>query len=335
MNNDGYTAGAYYTKIIDPNLDLNNYTLYKGFSRKHFMSSLLSLLKETKEYPIIHSHNVFDDAVYLWLLSVLKKKRIIITVHNDRAVTNYFKQPVISRLFLKLINKRSPTWIAVSYIAKQELLKLPIKFKDIKVFPAFIPPISKNNPLVPLSTELINFINGHDKIIVFYAYKLLINNEDIYGCQDALNMFSELMLQKPSHDGMIFCIADKEVDTLNLKLFAKENKIENKIYWQIGPILDMLVLWKHANVYIRPTLTDGDSIAVREAIGMGVNVVASNVAARPNNVLTYMHGNNADFVSKVRMAMNQKDNIQDEKKISDYQFYKKMLKIYINVLNSG
>ena len=334
LNDDGYASGAYYNKIMDPSLDLNNYTLNKGFSRKRFLRSFFNLIKETREYSIIHSHNVFDDAAYLWLLVLLTKKKIVVTVHNDRAVRNYYKQPFIFRLFLQLLAKRSPKWIAVSPQGKLELLKLPIKFKDVTVLPAFIPPANKSNSLSSLSSNLKKFINSYDKIIVFYAYKISVDNKDIYGCYDALNMFNELTKKNDSKIGLVFCIADEEVDLTCLKLFSKENNFTSNIFWQIGPILDMSILWECTNVYIRPTLTDGDSIAVREAIGMNVNVVASNVAKRPNDVFTYKHGNNNDFVTKVSKALNQVNPIQDENRTDDNQFYNKMLQIYLNVLNN-
>ena len=65
---------------------------------------------------------------------------------------------------------------------------------------------------------------------------------------------------------------------------------------------------ENTNVYIRPSLSDGDSIAVREAIEMNVNVVASNVTKRPEETFVYEHGNNSDFVSNVENALNKPDN---------------------------
>ena len=330
LNDLGYPSGAYYQKITDSSLDLNNYSLYKGLSRKRFVRNFIYLIKETREYSIVHSHDVFDDAIFLWLLSILKKKKIVITVHNAKAVTNYYKQPKIFRFFLKLLSKRSPTWIAVSPQGKEELLKLPIKFSDITVLPAFIPSNNKNSSSFSLSTKLKSFINSHDKIIFFYAYKILINNIDVYGCFDALNMFKELIKRRDLNIGLVFCLSDEEVDLINLKLFSKENNLSNNIFWQIGAINDMSQIWKITDVYIRPTQSDGDSIAVREAIGMNINVVASNVTSRPEETIVYEYGNNSNFVSNVEIALNRK---LDSKNVisNNYQFFNRMLEIYLNL----
>ena len=333
LNAIGYPSGAYYNKDTNNNIDLDNYSVYKGLSRKNVLGNFINLINDTKEYSIVHSHDVFDDSIFLWLLSVIKKKKIVVTVHNAKAVTNYYKQPIIFRLFLKLLSKRSPTWIAVSTQAKKELLKLPVKFNKIIVLPAFIPPDSIKNNSNLLSKNLISFINSFDKIIVFYAYKKLINNNDVYGCFDALKMFSELLKMKDSNIGLVFCISDDEVDLLNFKKFANENNIKSNIYWQVGPINDMSKLWEKADVYIRPTLSDGDSIAVREAINMNVSVVASNVAKRPDKVLTYKHGNNSDFVFNVIKAL-QADFHNHELTSNNFQFFNKMLEIYLKVLRN-
>ena len=331
LNDDGYASGAYYNKIMDPSLDLNNYTFNKGLSRKRFLRSFLNLVKETREYSIIHSHNVFDDVAYLWLLALLKKKKIVITVHNDRAVSNYHKQPFIFRFFLQLLAKRSPKWITVSPQGKQELLKLPIKFKDITVLPAFIPTNDIDNSLITtLSPNLISFVNSYDKIIVFYAYKTLVDNKDLYGSIETLMMFSELV-KNTSKCGLVFCMSDIDSDLSFLEQLALKNDIYDKIFWQIGPIEDMYELWSISHLYVRPTMKDGDSISIREALQMNLKVVASDVAERPNGVVIYQKGNISDFLSKVLKELEKKKKVNS--KTNDFENYNKILKIYLKLFN--
>ena len=236
LNDLGYPSGAYYNKITDSSIDFDNYTYYRGFSRKFFIRNLINLIKDTREYSIVHSHDVFDDSIFLWFLSVIKNKKIVITVHNAKSVTNFYKQPFVFRLFSKLLSRKHPIWIAVSPEAKKELLKLPLKFNNIVVLPAFIP--DENNDNIPnlLPKKLINFINSYEKIIVFYAYRASINNIDVYGCLDALKMFSELSKKVNSKIGLVYCISDKKVDLRSLKIFTRENNIDSNIFWQIGSI---------------------------------------------------------------------------------------------------
>jgi hypothetical protein len=53
------------------------------------------------------------------------------------------------------------------------------------------------------------------------------------------------------------------------------------------PIERALAVVEAADVFVRPTLADGDSLSVREAIALGRPVVASRVGVRPPGVVTY------------------------------------------------
>ena len=65
LQNDGYLAGAYFNS--GNKVSLKNLTAYKGFSKKLFFRSLYFILKDTKDYKIIHTHNFFDDAMFIVL----------------------------------------------------------------------------------------------------------------------------------------------------------------------------------------------------------------------------------------------------------------------------
>jgi hypothetical protein len=51
-----------------------------------------------------------------------------------------------------------------------------------------------------------------------------------------------------------------------------------------------LALMSACDVFLRPTLEDGDSISVREALALGVPVVASRVGARPAGAILFRPG---------------------------------------------
>ena len=64
-----------------------------------------------------------------------------------------------------------------------------------------------------------------------------------------------------------------------------------------------LTLMSMSQVFIRATLEDGDSISVREALSLGVPVVASRVGMRPDGALLFNRGDVEDMVSKIELAM--------------------------------
>ena len=60
-----------------------------------------------------------------------------------------------------------------------------------------------------------------------------------------------------------------------------------------------LALMARSSVFVRPTFQDGDSISVREAISLGVPVVASNVGTRPEGITLFNAGDVDGLVNAV------------------------------------
>jgi glycogen(starch) synthase len=58
-----------------------------------------------------------------------------------------------------------------------------------------------------------------------------------------------------------------------------------------------------SQVFIRPTFEDGDSISVREALSLGVPVVASRVGMRPDGAILFHPGDVEDLISKIELAL--------------------------------
>jgi glycosyltransferase involved in cell wall biosynthesis len=67
-----------------------------------------------------------------------------------------------------------------------------------------------------------------------------------------------------------------------------------------------LALMSASDVFIRPTLEDGDSISVREALELKVPVVASRVGTRPPGAILFHPGDVEDLLSKLECALAQR-----------------------------
>jgi glycosyltransferase involved in cell wall biosynthesis len=252
-------------------------------------------------------------------------------VHNARVQSYYAIRGLINRFRVKKIAKhKDVTWIAVSEQAKEKMLSLPVSFNlPIHVIPAYIPNTRIDSE--PLSETLSRYLHNHQKVITFYGHSFMIHNgNDVYGFRDAFTLFQSLTKRYEAQMGFVLCLSDqnKKKKIADLHLIAKSFGIDELIFWQIGAINNMNALWAHTDVYIRPTSTDGDSVAIREALDMGVQVVASDVCMRPQRSITYEYGNNDDFLRKVLFALEE-GHIQPS---PDYSNYDKIKAIYTKLL---
>lgn len=335
LNENGIITGGYYLPHCnDEEVRASKlFDVWSWMPTHKYIPRIFKYIRETWSYKIVHSHFSLEGMLYLWTLKILGRKKIMITVHNSM-VENYMRQTnVLNRFFLKRMARAADvTWIVVSEQAKTSILKLPLKFgTNIHVIPAYIP--LKKTTVDTLPVCLLQYIDEHDKIMAFYGHSFMTHEgQDIYGFEQAIRMYGSLTIAERKKNGLIFCIADaSETESISyIRDLAKSLKVDNDIYWQIGAIENMAALWQNTDVYVRPTCTDGDSVAVREALDMGVRVVASDVCPRPEKTIVYSYGDSEGFLTAVRSAIA----LGKTPLNTDETYFYQMLKLYRKVLAS-
>ncbi len=335
---DGYAVGGYYTKENN-NSDIRNSELFNlqdtpsssSFIGKYYQRIIKTFIKvkQILPYKLIHYHGL-EHLVLFYFFYIFLHKKIVITVHSSMIENFYRNTTIVNRYFMKKLAGANVQWIAVSQQACECMYRLPFKFKNpIPVIPAYIPIESVDTD--PLPFDLNQYIETHDKNIVFYARSFMYNNGvDVYGFDVALRMFVNIKKVYKSTVGMIVCISEatdaEKMNTLFQR--ARQLGIKDNIYWQLNPLKNIGELWKKIDLYVRPTSTDGDSVAVREVLDAGVVVVASDVCWRPERVITYQWNNDNDLCDKIILGLNRKK----QRPNLDYSCYKSMLDVYKRML---
>ena len=286
----------------------------------------------SQEYSVMTAHAELEGMAYLWIMKTIGRKRIIVTVHNSMNANYYMSTNQINRFFLnKMLQSPDVTWITVSEQGKQQLYAFPVKpATPVHVISPYIP--VQDTEYVPLCENMQQYISSHDKIIAFYGHSFMQNaGKDIYGFYTAIRVFSGIIGKTDFNVGLILCIADNS-DTENIALlheYAEKLDIDDKIFWQIGAIDNIRTLWHNTDIYIRPTSTDGDSVAVREVLDEGVTVIASDVCERPDGVITYKFGNDEELENMILANLT----VRKKDAVPDFSHYEKMKNLYSQVLN--
>lgn len=334
LNFDGYKVGGFYLEPCDEQM-IKSSPLYDkwGWMETYLLPlKIWKYLKLTKPYRIIHSHFSLEGMSYLWLLKVLGNKKIIVTVHNSMVINFYNQTNFVNRFFLnKMLRSRDICWITVSSEGKSQLLSLPVSpSSNVYVIPAYIPVVDKN--YTPLSAEMQGYLNDHDKNIAFYGHSFMQNNGiDVYGFKTIIDLYSILLNSSHTNIGLVLCLSDShDIEKIQeLHDYARKQNVEDSIFWQIGAIKNIRTLWKNVDVYVRPTSTDGDSVAVREALDEGCAVIASDVCERPKNVVVYKFTEIEDLYSKLVLCLNKTRKSVEP----NFEYYFSMKSIYDKFLN--
>lgn len=336
---DGYTVGGYYTSACRDKALLESPVYFlaeecDSSSRvRRACAHLLRMYRnacQIKPFSIVHYHGL-ENMKFIWFLHRYMRKKIVITVHSAMIESFYRRTDRVNKHYMQKLAYSDVQWIAVSTQARDCMERLPFRFKlDIPVIAAYVP--NEEGPSAPLASDMSEYIAGHDKIIAFYGRSFMLNDGvDVYGFDIALEMYSRIVAEVKDRVGFVFCLSDDsekdKIELLHRK--ARELGIDDRIYWQIGAIDNMKSLWEKTDVYVRPTSTDGDSVAVREVIGLGVRVVATDVCPRPEEVILFRYNDLEDFIEKVKSAviLGKRD-----RKVND-SYYKCMRGMFDKILS--
>ncbi len=212
----------------------------------------------------------------------------VATVHG-RSLEPYLGSPVpgIAQLTRRAL-RGFDVLIAVSVEIERSLRDVG---PPVDVIPAYIP---ADDHQAALSPETEAFLRGGTNLLVS-AYRLTLDGHGrtIYGLETAIQSFAQVAVDRSELRLAIFLASPprsrRESDRLGSLLETVDDEdVRRRIRVFSGePLTPALTL---AAVYLRPTLTDGDAVSVREAIAAGVPVLASDVVVRPAGVRTLALG---------------------------------------------
>jgi len=136
---------------------------------------------------------------------------------------------------------------------------------------------------VRIPDDLERWIRAHAPVI---SSALFFRPE--YGFELLVDAVRRLKLLYPRIGGLIMGIGEENESAMAI---IKKAGVRNAIHLAGDVDHDLsIALMARSSIFVRPTYIDGDSISVREALSLGVPVVASNVGARPDGVELFEAG---------------------------------------------
>ena len=254
--------------------------LISSLKAKNIQTKVFSIKEifKFKSYDIAHVHysNIWKVFFYC-LLGHFYAKKVILTKHG-----HYYN---ISSFAFKLVTKVTDGAIFLNEVAFEKYCTF---FKKSYLLSSLFEEgfSCKDNNTFFFEKEM------NKKYLLVYANNAkLYNGEEIYGVNFLLKN-----LQEFPKDYRLILLDPSKSYSQKIK-----GKSEGLIY--IDYPVNFISLLKQSDVYIRPTSTDGSSVAIHEAILSNTPVVASNSVPRPQEVITYTHLDFVDLVSAIRKAL--------------------------------
>lgn len=272
----------------------------------------------------LHVSNVVDfgKLVPVYAAAAVKGFKWIMTIHSGNIESTLERLTFFEKILVKIMLSRVDKIICVNNKI-MTLLSKWTKGEKLDVIPAFS--IRYAEKKLPEEVEI--FINTHDPVVTCVGFY-----EPVYGLDFAI--LSILQLRRIFANLGLIIIGDKR-NASNYEDMIHENRLDNHVLLcdNIDHSVCLSMMSKSA-LFLRPTMYDGDSISVREALSLGVPVAASRTEFRPPGVVIFERGDLQDMVKKMTSCLAEKREkycvVED-----DCTSLERVKKLYVTLLNGG
>jgi len=291
--------------------------LHHAFTRDGLALGVANHFSSSADAPEVVAVLARNPLRYCWCL--LRVRSRIVHYHHSRlamllataAVARFDRRPYIATFhggtIVESLASRTPLVARMTRWAIRQFAEVVVvnaelaeHFTEIvprerlTVIPAFLPPLEDESSSSAMDEAVDAAITAGQPALVASAYRVSPERDgsDPYGLDLAvqavellesrgfaptLSVFVALPSGSRRERDYLAALADRVTRTTGRQLVVRFAE-------QLLPALQRNV------VYLRPTRADGDAVSVREALSLGVPVVASDVVGRPNGVVLFANG---------------------------------------------
>lgn len=283
-------------------------------------SSVPRILKRIWQSDIVHVHSRnWLLRILFVLISRLLGSKVVVTLHSYRLSG---LKKAFSDFVMRLANE---------VICVNPDIKSSVGIGRAFVKEAFVPPV--NEKMTDLPAEVESFVHEHSNSVLLCAnaYRMTWHEgKDLYGLDQCL-----AVARKAKAEGdeiaIIFVVGTVMMSD-DLYHSAQQTVADEGLeaYIKIYPqSLDFLSLIDRSDIVLRPTVTDGDALTIREALFFGKPVIASDVVARPAGTITYRSEDTDDLYGAIKKVASATPLAQGKSGTAPIEEYQKFyLEVY-------
>jgi glycosyltransferase involved in cell wall biosynthesis len=289
-----------------------------GARARHWANLLLAVLDHARRGWIVHLHTNGHNSKS-WLLAVAcglaarLNAGSLLTLHSgmtpgylaDRGAASPGRaglQPglvstrasVLRRWLARFACSLYTRVVCVSPEIRTALLSLGVPRDRTEILPAYLGSHPSNTSLDP---EWLLWLERHRPVL---STALFFRPE--YGFDLLVETLVQLRRRHPAVGCVVMGSGEQQEQA---KQRVREARLEDVVLLAGDVKHDACLAWMSASdVFVRPTLEDGDSVSVREALALGTPVVASATGMRPPGTILFQTGSVDDMLSKVEVTIS-------------------------------
>ncbi|MEW6729971.1 MAG: glycosyltransferase [Acidobacteriota bacterium] len=294
---------------IDPDAPIS-----EQYIRVNGYSNFLMRLINTSRARIVHLHTNGHN-IKSWLVALicgwvghLIGRGAILTIHSGLAPAYLLEgSSGLGRLLIKTALRSQSYVICVNAQIRAALTVSGFPCRQTILIPAFL---FDENVVSRLDKELCEQLSRFHPLLSLVAFF-----RPEYGVELLIEALAKLSENFPR----IGCaIMGSGEDEARLRQLAIQHGVAARLLWlgdlEHGQCLSVI---KSSQLFVRPTLADGDSISVREALQLSVPIVASDVGYRPCGITLFRAGDVSDLIAKCAYVLMHRQAPSSTSTISD------------------
>ena len=281
------------------------------------------------KFDIVHCHSNSWNIRFWVVLFKLTGSKVFISYHSLR--DDFFNFSKYKKFKVSILIRLADMHLVVSDEIRKKLLSWHCFDNRVRRFDNFLPP-SKDEFMFPINDNIKTIAQTADPLVIANASALkFYKHQDLYGIDMMLELTSRLIMRYHNIVTIIFLGTvgdDKYFKQLNRQI--GNLGLNEHFFFVINNA--MIPVLANADLFIRPTNTDGIGISISEALSVGIPTIASDVCERPDGCTLFSSRDIEDLETKCLMILNNKNGFKKEHKLNmDFNNTIKPLNIISNL----
>ena len=263
---------------------------------------------------VIHFHSPdWRGRVMMGLMGLLGKKTVI-SIHGESLSDSLKEGRWLRKQIITFAIRHTSFIIADNEKIKNLVLSLGVGQQKIAHISAFIPPTVREEDFKKVPQYVWDFIHQHQPVISANAFSIsFYNGIDVYGLDMIVELAARLKNGYPKL-GIVFCLPNiGDEDYFNkLNQEITEKGLKEHILFITEPLDEVYPIWQESDIFVRPTVTDGDALSIREALYFKIPVVTSDACPRPRGIILFKNRDVDSFTENVERVLNNYSQFKKE-----------------------
>lgn len=247
---------------------------------------------------IVHFHNFApgNAGVYRRLS---RRHLTVLSLHNERFADELSELDPLRRAAATWRLRRIPEIVVDNERCLSLAARIWRRRSGIHVIPEFIPPAS----VPPLTHPAALALRARCRfVLASNAWQMATHRgQDMYGLDLLIELMRRLVHERGLDAGLALLLPGSGGAGEPQPLFDRIRKagLESRVALITEPIDESSSLWREADIVVRATNTDGNSLSVLEALAVGTPVVASDCVERPPGTVLFRNRDQDDLTDRV------------------------------------